>query len=119
MRWLQLLLLIAVPLSGIRGSAPTLASIPKVDDDGSAIAKWTPGRVSSHWHSAAPPAPGTVARTPPMGWSSWNAFHGGINEAVITNVTDALVASGLRDTLGSVQNFGVGILSMLCMQPLF
>ena len=29
-----------------------------------------------------------VALTPPMGWSSWNAFHGGINERVIANVTD-------------------------------
>jgi hypothetical protein len=32
-------------------------------------------------------AASAVARTPPMGWSSWNAFAGGINEAVITNVT--------------------------------
>jgi|EP01046_Picozoa_sp_COSAG06_P046205 alpha-galactosidase len=32
-----------------------------------------------------------------MGWSSWNAFHGSINEAVITNVTEALIATGLRD----------------------
>jgi hypothetical protein len=37
----------------------------------------------------------TIARTPPMGWSSWNAVHGGINEAVITNISDALVATGL------------------------
>ena len=43
--------------------------------------------------ATAPPA--TVARTPPMGWSSWNAVHGGINEAVITNITDALVSTGL------------------------
>ena len=35
-----------------------------------------------------------IARTPPMGWSSWNAFHGGINEAVITNITDLLVSTG-------------------------
>ena len=31
------------------------------------------------------------------GWSSWNAFHGGIDEEVIANVTDALVATGLRE----------------------
>ena len=46
--------------------------------------------------SGAPPA-GGVARLPAMGWSSWNAFHGGINEAVITNVTDQLISTGLRD----------------------
>ena len=33
-----------------------------------------------------------IALTPPMGWSSWNAFHGGINEQVIANVTDQVCA---------------------------
>ena len=33
--------------------------------------------------------------TPPMGWSSWNKFHCGINENLIRNITDAIVSSKL------------------------
>ena len=38
-----------------------------------------------------------VARTPPMGWSSWNALHCGISEGIIANVSKGLVDSGLKD----------------------
>lgn len=37
------------------------------------------------------------AATPPMGWNSWNEFHLDIDEAVIRDNADALVASGLAD----------------------
>ena len=33
--------------------------------------------------------------TPPMGWSSWNKFHCGINENLIRNISDAIVSSKL------------------------
>ena len=38
-----------------------------------------------------------LARLPPMGWSSWNAFGGGNSMARMQGVADALVATGLRD----------------------
>ncbi|WP_433346764.1 glycoside hydrolase family 27 protein [Micromonospora sp. CA-111912] len=38
-----------------------------------------------------------VARTPPMGWNSWNSFGCNINEALIRQSADALVSSGMRD----------------------
>jgi alpha-galactosidase len=38
-----------------------------------------------------------LARTPPMGWSSWNQFMENINETVVRETADALVSSGLRD----------------------
>lgn len=38
-----------------------------------------------------------LARTPPMGWNSWNIFHGDINEQKIRGITDAMVDSGMRD----------------------
>ena len=38
-----------------------------------------------------------VARTPPMGWNSWNTFGCNINEALIRQQADALVSSGMRD----------------------
>ncbi|MEU8130916.1 ricin-type beta-trefoil lectin domain protein [Micromonospora sp. NPDC049049] len=38
-----------------------------------------------------------VARTPPMGWNSWNSFGCNINEALIRQTADAIVSSGMRD----------------------
>jgi alpha-galactosidase len=39
-----------------------------------------------------------LAKTPPMGWNSWNRFQcDGINEKVIRQASDALVSSGLKD----------------------
>jgi len=38
-----------------------------------------------------------VARTPPMGWNSWNRFGCAVDERVIRGSADAMVASGMRD----------------------
>jgi alpha-galactosidase len=38
-----------------------------------------------------------LALTPPMGWNSWNAFQGNINEAKIKAAADIMVSSGMRD----------------------
>src|SRR3954447_9678116 len=38
-----------------------------------------------------------LARTPPMGWSSWNRFGCGIDERTVRETADALVASGMRE----------------------
>src|SRR5579863_3884347 len=39
-----------------------------------------------------------LAKTPPMGWNSWNKFAcDGINESVIREVADAMAASGMKD----------------------
>ena len=37
-----------------------------------------------------------VARTPPMGWNSWNTFGCNINETLIRQMADAIVNSGMR-----------------------
>jgi alpha-galactosidase len=42
-------------------------------------------------------APNGLALTPPMGWNSWNHFQCDINEKVIRDTADAMVASGMRD----------------------
>jgi alpha-galactosidase len=39
----------------------------------------------------------TLAPTPPMGWNSWNKFGCDINERLIREVADAMVATGMRD----------------------
>jgi alpha-galactosidase len=38
-----------------------------------------------------------VARTPPMGWNSWNFFFDKVTDKDIRNAADQLVASGMRD----------------------
>lgn len=38
-----------------------------------------------------------LADTPPMGWSSWNKFACDINEAIIRDIADKMVETGLRD----------------------
>ena len=37
-----------------------------------------------------------LAKTPPMGWNSWNHFRCEINEKVIKETADAMVSSGMK-----------------------
>ncbi len=38
-----------------------------------------------------------LARTPPMGWNSWNKFAGRVDDASVRAMADAMVSSGMRD----------------------
>jgi alpha-galactosidase len=38
-----------------------------------------------------------LALTPPMGWNSWNTFACNVDEALIREMTDAVVSSGMKD----------------------
>lgn len=38
-----------------------------------------------------------LAKTPPMGWNSWNYFGEQVNEADVRAAADAMVTSGMRD----------------------
>jgi alpha-galactosidase len=38
-----------------------------------------------------------LAQTPPMGWNSWNTFHGNVNEQVVRETAEAMVRSGMRE----------------------
>lgn len=54
------------------------------------------------FHETVLPALGSLpadglARTPPMGWSSWNKFAEKIDDATIRQIADAMVSTGLRD----------------------
>lgn len=44
----------------------------------------------------APPNNG-LAKTPPMGWNSWNHFGCNIDENIIKEMADAMVATGMKD----------------------
>jgi len=43
------------------------------------------------------PAQDNLARTPPMGWNSWNHFAERVDDATIRSTADALVSTGMRD----------------------
>ncbi len=38
-----------------------------------------------------------LAKTPPMGWNSWNKFACNVSESLIKEMADAMVTSGMRD----------------------
>uniref|UniRef100_Q02B60 Alpha-galactosidase n=1 Tax=Solibacter usitatus (strain Ellin6076) TaxID=234267 RepID=Q02B60_SOLUE len=38
-----------------------------------------------------------LARTPPMGWNSWNKFANRIDDATVRGIADAMVDNGMRD----------------------
>ncbi|MGD0730660.1 MAG: glycoside hydrolase family 27 protein [Terracidiphilus sp.] len=38
-----------------------------------------------------------LAKTPPMGWNSWNLFEGKIDYQTVRTMADAMVSSGMRD----------------------
>ena len=38
-----------------------------------------------------------MARTPPMGWNSWNKFRNQVSDKMIREIADAMVSSGMRD----------------------
>ncbi len=38
-----------------------------------------------------------IARTPAMGWNSWNKFAGRVDDASVRSMADAMVSSGMRD----------------------
>jgi alpha-galactosidase len=45
----------------------------------------------------AAPVSNGLAKTPPMGWSSWNQFGEAISEKVVVETVDAMAANGLRE----------------------
>src|ERR1043165_2925022 len=38
-----------------------------------------------------------LARTPPMGWNSWNKFASRVDDATVRTIADAMVSSGMKD----------------------
>jgi alpha-galactosidase len=38
-----------------------------------------------------------LAKTPPMGWNSWNKYGCNVSEALIMQMADVMVSSGMKD----------------------
>jgi alpha-galactosidase len=41
--------------------------------------------------------PNGLAKTPPMGWNSWNKFRTKIDDKTVREIADAIVSSGMKD----------------------
>ena len=46
---------------------------------------------------SAPVKSNGLARTPPMGWNSWNKFRNQVSDKMIREMADAIVTSGMRN----------------------
>ncbi len=38
-----------------------------------------------------------LARTPPMGWNSWNKFHRNVDDKAVRRIADAMAANGMKE----------------------
>jgi len=38
-----------------------------------------------------------LARTPPMGWNSWNKFAGRVDDAIVRSIADAMASNGMKE----------------------
>ena len=61
-----------------------------------------PGEEYSPYGHITPPAladlpSNGMAKTPPMGWNSWNAFESHIDDKMVREMTDEMVKNGMRD----------------------
>jgi alpha-galactosidase len=70
------------------------------------VARNSFGRTSGRLHIRA--GERMLAQTPPMGWSSWNAFGVDVDQEKIWKSADALVQSGLADKGFSFINIDAG-----------
>jgi hypothetical protein len=75
--FILLLGLVLLALSSLQRTAPALVHPPSVSSTGEAL--------------------GGLARTPPMGWNSWNKFQCNVSDVLIRQIADAMVSSGMRD----------------------
>lgn len=68
------------PTPSYRAPSVNYATLPKIE--------LPPLRVLS---------PNGLAKTPPMGWNSWNKFRTRIDDRTVREIADAMVATGMRD----------------------
>ena len=73
-----------------RGRRPMLATPATAADDISTVSYIAPPPLG-------PVTDNGLAKTPPMGWNSWNLFAGRIDDQTVRTMADAMVSSGMRD----------------------
>ena len=114
------ILQLTLPAFGGRGRGNAPPGPGRGADAGRAMPPGGPGRgqpqvvelahVSNEIPAPLPPPPAPVtlpaadpvksnglAKTPPMGWNSWNKFRNQVSDKMIREMADAIVSSGMRD----------------------
>jgi alpha-galactosidase len=59
--------------------------------------KLAPGMEHQPLGPLKPMGPNGLAKTPPMGWNSWNKFARNVDDKAVRGMADAIVSSGMRD----------------------
>jgi len=81
---------------GGRGGQPQVVELARVSTEIPAPLPPRPALVSLPMPTTTAKYNGT-ARTPPMGWNSWNKFHNQVSDKMVREMADAIVKSGMRD----------------------
>ncbi|GGH01581.1 hypothetical protein GCM10011586_16570 [Silvibacterium dinghuense] len=77
-------------LQGMRGRHTFNATPAGPNDDLPTVAYIAPPAIQPvPWNG--------LAKTPPMGWNSWNLFADKVDDATVRTMADAMVSSGMRD----------------------
>lgn len=56
-----------------------------------------PARAKITLPPASPVPYNGLAKTPPMGWNSWNKFAGRVSDQIVREIADALIRNGMKD----------------------
>jgi alpha-galactosidase len=86
---------LTISITGGRGRGGPLVA-KKISDDGTPVGPFAnlPKVALPALHNVSD---GGVARTPPMGWNSWNHFKGQVDDSVVRGIADAMASNGMRD----------------------
>src|SRR5215831_3121150 len=87
----------AGPTAGNRGrGTPQPLVAKKVSSDGTPVGPFDnlPKEVLPALHTVSD---GGLARTPPMGWNSWNHFRAAVDDATVRGIADAIASNGMKE----------------------
>lgn len=79
-----------------RGGQPQVIELARTSSEIPAPLPPRPALVSLPMPATAVKYNGT-AKTPPMGWNSWNKFRNQVSDKMVREMADAIVKSGMRD----------------------
>jgi len=79
-----------------RGGQPQVLELARVNTDVPAALPPRPDPVSLKM-PATPVKYNGMAKTPPMGWNSWNKFRNQVSDKMVREMADAIVRTGMRD----------------------
>ena len=81
---------------GGRGGQPQVVELARISTDVPKALPPRPAPVSLPMPTTAVKYNGQ-AKTPPMGWNSWNKFRNQVSDKMVRDMADAIVRTGMRD----------------------